>query len=167
VAFTAAGQEMRGQETGAAFPQPAASHSFRMESRTLLSVTSSMQLEKHGESEGGTALPHWPAAPAVQLLAPINTAAYSEARVPQELRPPSTGEPPAPLAPPVAPLSPAPLLPPVPGTYEQKPALPPSVDTQVRLSAAGQRRTQGGSVVAQPIACQSFSIVVSAEVSVT
>ena len=158
---------MSGQSVGT-FPQPAASHSFRMESRTLLSVTNVvLQPALHGESDEGTAVPHWPVAPAVQLLAPINTAAYSETKVPQALRPPSSAEPPAPLVPPVAPLPPAPLVPPVPGTYEQKPALPPSVETQVRLRAAGQRRAQGGSVVVQPAACQAFSIVASAELSVT
>jgi hypothetical protein len=136
-----------------------------MESRTLVSVTSSLQPVMHVESEGRTDFAHWPAAPAVQLLAPINTAAYSAVRVAQALRPPSADEPPAPLVPPVAPPPPAPLVPPVPGTYEQKPALPPSVETQVLLSAIGQRQVPG--VDTQPAACQAFSIVASAELSVT
>jgi hypothetical protein len=116
---------------------------------------------------------HWPATPAVQVLAPVNTAAYSEASVPQLLRPPSTVEPPAPVVPPAPPrpsfplVPPAPLVPPVPGTYEQNPALPPSVATHVVLSAIGQARSQTGPCPAQPAATQASSIVESTELSVT
>ena len=66
---------MAGQAT-TTFPQPAASHFCRMTSRTLLSVTKFVQPALQGESDEGTCCAHWPAAPAVQLLAPINTAAY-------------------------------------------------------------------------------------------
>ncbi len=141
--------------------------------RTLLSVTNTVQPVLQGERPAGTCWAHWPVAPAVQLLAPSNTAAYSDTRVPQVLRPPSPAEPPEPVVPPVPPLVPpvAPLIPPVPDTYEQKPALPPSVDTQVVLSvtATGQPSSQvaSGTVPAQPAACQAPSIVESAELSVT
>jgi hypothetical protein len=135
--------------------------------RTLWSVTKSTQTEQ-GESEEGTACAHWPAAPAVQVFAPIITAAYSEAKVLHAARPPSSDEPPAPVLPPVAPSPPVPLVPPLPGTYEQKPALPPSAETQVLFSAAGQRSVQEavGMYISQPASCQAFSIVASAEPSV-
>jgi hypothetical protein len=71
------------------------------------------------------------------------------------------------LVPLVPPLPPAPLVPPVPGTYEQTPALPPSVETQVRLNGSGQKRSQAGVGVTQPAVRQLFSIAVSAAVSVT
>ena len=74
-------QAMAGQAT-ATIPQPAVSHFCRMASRTLLSVTNSVQPELQGESDEGTCSAHWPAAPAVQLLAPINTAVYWDWRLP-------------------------------------------------------------------------------------
>jgi hypothetical protein len=85
-----------------ASPHLAASHSSRMASRTLLSVTSSVQPAWQGDSEEGTCRAHWAVAPAVQVLAPISTAAYSLANLSQSPVPPSTGQPPAPLVPPVA-----------------------------------------------------------------
>src|SRR3954471_24420675 len=129
-----------------------------MTSRTVLSVTNSVHPELQVERNEGTCCSHWPAEPAVQLLVPISTAAYSEASVPQLLSPPSTADPPAPAVPPVPPrppIPPVPLVPPLPGTYEQKPVLPPSVATQVVLSAAGHKRSQTGPAATQPAATQA------------
>ena len=68
-----------------------------------------------------------------------------------------------PLVPPVASLPPVPLVPPVPGTYEQKPLLPLSVETQVVLSAAGQRSCRAPSAPRSRPTSQASSIVESAD----
>jgi hypothetical protein len=124
----------------------------------LLSFTYSVHAEAQGTSEDGTDCPHWFAAPAVQLVAPMSTPAYSASSISQVLSPASVaaGEPPVPLAPPV------------PGTYEQYPAVPPSVETQVVLSGAGQRMPQGGFAVPSHVdASQAVWSAKSAELSVT
>src|SRR3954453_605948 len=88
------------------FRQPPASHLCRMTSRTLLSVTNSVQPELQVERNEGTCCAHWPAAPGGPPPAAIKTAACWEAGLLQLLRPPSTAEPPAPVVPPLPPRPP-------------------------------------------------------------